>query len=601
MKLKMYPTKEEWVIRWEKLKKFFFKIDNFNNKVSLTEQAQLFLAIVIIIAIILIVDWPVLSCQALTYDDGLYLIHNNLVKAVNWESCRRFFGEVFSPSSVGGYYQPLTMLSLMIDFLFAGEIGDLTVFHRTNLILHLINISFIVIFLYLLFRNILVAALTGLIFGLHPMTVESIAWIAERKTLLATMFSLGSLICYLHYCNVKASRKFYLIIALLMYILALMSKPITILLPCVMILLDYWPLQRFNEKTFYEKKFFYLFSTLFGIITYLSQKNTATVLIPSENPIFFNKNGFNITSLFLAIIWQIFFYIRKFFWPFQVSHRYPFPKIFSINDFTVILSLVGIILIIFLCIKTFPRIKALPIGLSIVVIMLFPTMGIIRVANTFVSDRYIYLPSIGFLIIIASFLSLVFTKKSFLAKPLWLKISLWIIIIFGLTGEAYSTRTYLPIWKDSETLARYSIKMSNQDPYAFFSLGSILMEKKDYEGAIQAYQKAIQLGPILGDGIYYYLGQAYFANGDYSKALESYKQYLKLQPQSYLGYYSVGCLFYAQKKYEEAISWYNQALERDHENFYVIMALGQTYRTMGDSIKADFFFSRANEILSKPQ
>lgn len=600
MKLKLYPTKEEWEIRWRKFKNFFFKIDDPNHNISLSQPAQLLLLIIVIIAIVAIADWPVLSCQALTYDDGQYLIHNDRVKAVNWESCCLFFKEVLSPSSVGGYYQPLTMLSLMADFLFVGEIGDLTVFHRTNLTLHIINVTFIVVFIFLLFRNVWVAALTGLIFGLHPMTVESLSWIAERKTLLATMFSLGALICYLRYCSLRTRSKLYLIIALFMYILALMSKPICIPLPLVMILLDWWPLNRFQKSTVYEKKFFYLFGILFGVITYISQKNTSVVLSPFENPLYLYDAGFNITKLFLAIIWQIFFYITKFFWPFPVSHRYPLPKNFGIDNPIILFSLIGIILIIVLCLKVYPRFKALTFGLGVFLAMLFPTMGIVSVANTLVSDRYIYLPAIGFLIVLAAFFNLIREKFSYVSKKLWLGIGLALLIALALIGEFFSLRKYLPMWKDSETLARYSVKMSARDPYAFDRLGSALMDKKDYPGAIDAYQNAISLEPKY-HRFRYNLGQAYLANGNYLEALDSFKKYLKIYPKSYLPYYSIGNVFYVQKKYEEAISWFNQALERDHENFYVIVALGQTYRTMGNSIKADLFFSRANEILSKPR
>ena len=598
MDLKLYPTKEDWKLRWGMIKGWLFEkeTDTINQKISLTQNTQLLLIIILIISIVSIVDWPVLSCQALTYDDGQYLLNNELVQSVNWESCRRFFVEVLSPSTVGGYYQPLTMLSLMIDFLFAGEIGDLTVFHRTNLILHIINTTLMVFFIYILFQNVWVAGLSGLLFGLHPTTIESLAWISERKTLLSTMFSMSALIVYL---RAKVNRKLYLVIALAMYILALMSKPICLPLPLVMLLFDLWPLQRLRKNVVFEKNFFYLFGLIFGVISFISQKNTAGVWSPFDFPIFNFDVQFNIFKLFLAIIWQLFFYTTKFFWPFPISHRYPFPRVFTLFDSTVLLSIIGVLLLIILCWRTYPKFKALTVGMSIFVVMLLPTMGIIGVTNTLVSNRYLYLPSIGLIIIVAAIFNLIVNKLQYFNKKIWIIGGLSLLCLLAVIGEFYSSRSFLAMWKDSETLARHSIKMSSQDPYAYFGLGGVLMKKKDYLGAIAAYQTVLTLQPLAGEKLYYALGHAYLANQDYEEALKCYQECLKRQPQSYLSYYLIGNLFYNQKKYEEAIFWYNQALERGQKNFYTNMALERAYRMMGDLGKAEHFLSEAKAILSK--
>lgn len=597
MDLKLYPTKEDWKLRWEMLKGWLFKkeTDTINQKISLTQNAQLLLVITLIISVVSIVDWPVLSCQALTYDDGQYLTNNELVKAVNWESCRRFFVEVFSPSTVGGYYQPLTMLSLMLDFLFAGEVGDLIVFHRTNLILHIINSTLMVIFIYILFQNVWVAGLCGLLFGLHPTTIESLAWISERKTLLSTMFSMSALIIYL---RAKENHKLYLVISLVMYILALMSKPICLPLPLVMLLLDFWPLQRLRKNAVFEKGFFYFFGLVFGVISFISQKNTAGVFIPFDSPIFKLDDGFNIFKLFLAIIWELFFYITKFFWPFPISHRYQFPRVFTLSDSTVLLSFIGAFLFMIFFWRTYPKFKALTVGISIFVVMLLPTIGIIGVTNTLVSNRYLYLPSIGLIIVVAAIFNLIHKKLLYPDKRILIIGSLSLLCILAIIGEIYSLRSFLAVWKDSETLARHSVKMSSQDPYAYFQLGSVLMEKRDYPGAIAAYQTVLKLQPLAGEKLYYALGNAYLANQDYEEALKCYQECIKQRPQSYLSYYLIGNLFYNQKKYEEAIFWYNQALERGQKNFYTNMALERAYRMIGDLGKAEHFLSEAKAILS---
>jgi len=144
--------------------------------------------IVAVCVIVLVVHWPALSAKAVSFDDDTYVTNNLLVQNPGWASANRFLTEVFSPSTVGGYYQPLAMISLMFDDAVGGRTDNLMPFHRTSIALHVANTVLIIVLLYLLFGNIWLAAAAGLLFGVHPMTVESIAWVTERKTLLAAFF-----------------------------------------------------------------------------------------------------------------------------------------------------------------------------------------------------------------------------------------------------------------------------------------------------------------------------------------------------------------------------------------------------------------------------
>jgi hypothetical protein len=162
---------------------------------------------VIIVVLVVWVHWPALSAKALSFDDQQYLTDNILVQNPSWTSAKRFVTEILTPSTVGGYYQPLSMISLMLDVALSGRPGNLQPFHRTSLILHVINTLLIVVLLYQLFGNPWVAAMIGLLYGVHPMSVESIPWIGERKTLLAAFFSLLALIAYFLF-RPKASAYF---------------------------------------------------------------------------------------------------------------------------------------------------------------------------------------------------------------------------------------------------------------------------------------------------------------------------------------------------------------------------------------------------------
>ncbi len=197
-------------------------------------------------AIAAAVHWPALSAKAASFDDDQYLTENGLVKNPSLNSARRFLFEVLEPSTVEGYYQPLAMISLMLDYAAGGRETNLRPFHTTSLAFHTANTALVIVLLYMLFGNIWAAAGAGLLFGVHPMTVEPIPWVGERKTLLAAFFALWSLILYVRYSR-NGGWKSYAG-CFLMYLLALMSKPTSVPLPVVMFLMDYWPLERIGGQ-----------------------------------------------------------------------------------------------------------------------------------------------------------------------------------------------------------------------------------------------------------------------------------------------------------------------------------------------------------------
>ena len=178
--------------------------------------------IIAVAGIILAVYHPVLSCQAISFDDMEYFVKNPLVHSPSWDTAKQFLSEVLKPSTVAGYYQPLTMISLMSDFGFTRQTADLSLYHRTNLTIHIANSILIIILLYILFGNPYIAAIVGLLFGLHPLTIEPVAWVSERKTLLAAFFSLSCMIFYVLFAR-RHKYGFY-ITCLLMYILSLQKR-----------------------------------------------------------------------------------------------------------------------------------------------------------------------------------------------------------------------------------------------------------------------------------------------------------------------------------------------------------------------------------------
>ena len=193
--------------------------------------------LVIVCVVAAAAHWPALPARALSFDDHQYLHNNQLVQNPSWTSAWRFLSEVFEPSTVGGYYQPLAMISLMFDCAMGGGPDNLRPFHVTSLSLHVLNTALVIVLLYMLFGKVWPAAMVGLLFGVHPLTVEPIPWIGERKTLLASFFALWCVIIYVRYSR-KSSWKLYAG-CVVMYVLALMAKPTTTPLPVLLLLLDF--------------------------------------------------------------------------------------------------------------------------------------------------------------------------------------------------------------------------------------------------------------------------------------------------------------------------------------------------------------------------
>ena len=202
-----------------------------------------------VLGIVLATYLPALKAGALYMDDKFYLGAPE-IRQPGLASVKTFFGEVFAPSVVKGYYQPLALVSLMLDFLDPAAANNLLPFHRTTVLLHLLNVALVRVMLFLLFGNWFTAALLGLLYGLHPINVDAILWIAERKQVLSTSFALGSIVCYILYAQRAGPTghrewKRYCA-ALVLYAGAVLAKPTAVPVAVLLLVLDYWPLERLS-------------------------------------------------------------------------------------------------------------------------------------------------------------------------------------------------------------------------------------------------------------------------------------------------------------------------------------------------------------------
>jgi Tfp pilus assembly protein PilF len=539
----------------------------------MSQTPVLAVLIVFVCAAVIGVYWPVLYAQTISFDDTQYLVENELVKNPGLSSAQRFISEVLEPSTVKGYYQPLSMISLMLDYSLGGREENLLPFHRTSLALHAANVALIIVILYMLFGQPWIAAAVGLLFGLHPMTVEPVSWVGERKTLLAAFFALWCLILYIRYAK-KNTKKLY-IACLVFYLLALLSKPTSVLLPAVMLLLDFWPLKKLKWKSISEKIPFFVLGGIFAVITYISQTRTAASISPGEA---------GLGRITLVLCHNIIFYLYKIVWPVNLSSHYPFPQPLNLSQPMVLAGVIGTCILIPLLLVSLRWTRAAFTGWLVFFAAIFPAMGVVGFTNVIASDKFAYLPSIGLLMILASFLGW-FCKAADIGKPAVKYIAILIIVLAAACGEAAAVRGYLVYWRDSIGYFQHMVSEQPDLYLAYYNLGVPYGKLGRWPEAIEAYKQAIKINQNYAEA-YNNLGAAYGKLGRGTEAIDAYKQAVRINPDSARAYNNLGAACSNLKRWPEAIDAYKQAIRIKPDFAEAHLCLGLTYLLSGNKDSA---------------
>lgn len=543
------------------------------------------LLMLLVVAAVLVsaVHWPALSARAFSFDDQDYLVDNQLVRNPGLTSAWRFVSEVLEPSTIGGYYQPMAMISLMIDYALGGRIDHLTPFHATSLILHVANTLLIITLLYLLFGQPWPAAIVGILFAVHPLTVEPIPWVGERKTLLAAFFSLLALIAYVRYA--RSHRLLWFLGATLGYCLALLSKPTSTPLPLAMLVLDCWPLQRFSRRAVFEKLPLLAFAAVSALITFTSQQRTAVVALPGQyNPI----------EIPMMICHNIMFYLYKLAWPANLTSHYALPAPFRLTEPWILAGVFGTCMLIPLLVWSLRRTRSLVSGCLIYFLMLLPTIQIIGFSNVIASDKYAYLPAIGLLLVLAYGLTQWSTRAT---NPTDRMRRIGILagaaaLVF--CAEAYGTRQYLTVWRDTETLYRHMIDLAPQAGTLRAHLGNVYLEQGRTDEAVAEMREAARLTPNFAP-IHNDLANALKTQGKFDEAIAEYAEALRLQPNYAAPYSNLGALLVSQGRAKEALVYFQEAIRRVPKLADAHYNLATTLVSLGRPQEAIHSFQKALE------
>lgn len=505
----------------------------------------------LVLAAVLAVHWPVLSAGALTFDDQQFLTDNPLVRHPSWHSAGRFFAEILAPSTVQGYYLPLSMVSLMLDYAAGGRPDHLRPFHRTSLALHVANTALVLLLLHRLFIQFWPAALAALLIGLHPLTVEPVAWVGERKTLLAAFFAL--LCVWLYVLHAQRPRWSLYGAGLAALLLALLSKPTSVPLPAVLLVLNYWPLRRLSRRTLVELVPFFAIAGAFAVITLISHARTAGLALPA---------GPALPSPLLLTPYLVVFYVRKIVWPTALTPFYPLPEPFTASQPVVLTSLAVAVVFLGLLAWSWRRTRAAVSGAAIFLLAISPTLGWVHYSWVTASDKYLYLPALGVVMVLTWALAHLWTAPWRRPAP-GLRRAATVVTVLLLAGlAAEGTRGQIGRWQTTEGLCRYMLSLAPRAVPVLDDLGTELARQGRWAEAVAHYTRALEIDPA------YYkshnnLAIALVEMNRLDEAATHLQAAVRLKPDYGSAYNTLGTLAARQGRFDEAYAHFARALELD--------------------------------------
>jgi Flp pilus assembly protein TadD len=555
-------------------------------------------AICLVLAVVTVaVYWPATRGEFLNFDDGYYFSNNPHVQSgLSWDNIRWAFTTGYAAN-----WHPLTWLSLMLDVeLFGrGPFGP----HATNLLWHAAN----TVLLFLLLRRWKLgdgpSALAAGLFALHPLHVESVAWVSERKDVLSAFFGLLSLMMYTDYAEeyrVHGSRcKACYCLALFFYMLGLMSKPMLVTLPLVMLLLDYWPLgrcsgftvlgsgsapslQRFNSSTLkgllVEKIPFLVMTLVSCVITYEAQQRGGTV-IPLSHFSFAERVG----NAFVSYAR----YLEKALWPVVLADPYPHPGRWPVAQ---VLSAAGLMLL--LCVLAVAWRRRCPfvlVGWFWFVGMLIPVIGLVQVGDAALADRYTYLPLIGLFLILAAGIGTLSTKRA--GSRAWASLGVAALLV----ACGWRTRLQLAYWQNSEALFHHTLAVTDHNYAAYNNLGTWLAHHKVFPEAIDCFQASLRCKPDVPDTLYN-LGNAYGRLNQWDEAIDCYRHALQITPNQAEIMNNLGLALTARGQMAEAVTNFEAALRLNpnyasaHNNLATVLFMEHRFDESAQHFRAALQF-----------
>ncbi len=561
-----------------------------NNKTAynfLFNRRREIIICIFLIAASLTVYWQITNHEFINYDDGIYVTENPHVQSgLTLESIKWAF-----TTGHAANWHPITWLSHMLDCELYGlnPMGH----HWTSLQIHLINS--ILLFLVLkmmtgaLWRSGFVAAL----FALHPLHVESVAWVAERKDVLSTFFWILSMWAYIRYVRKPDKRSYFLLI--FFFILGLMAKPMLVTLPFVLLLLDFWPLSRFQSST--KGRYDFSYKTIAGLVWEklpLFLLTTVSILVTffvqQEGGAVKSLEAFPLTLRFANALFAYVSYLGKTIWPQNLALIYPYP---SISIFwQIILSLPLLICISVLFLKLARGFPYLATGWLWYLGTLIPVIGLVQIGYQSMADRYTYIPLIGIFIIFSWGAQDIFSRSQ--------NKRIILALIAGLTIALFMICTWFQarLWQNSAVLLKHTINITHNNSMAHYVFGLALEQQGKLDEAVLQYNEALYIKPEFARA-HNVLGAAFLRDGKLREAIYHFNEAVDIDSDYAKAHNNLAIALLTKGKFEEAVFHYKEALKINPKDEYARKNLANFLSNQGRIDEALEHYNKALAINSE--
>ncbi|PKN67501.1 MAG: hypothetical protein CVU57_02000 [Deltaproteobacteria bacterium HGW-Deltaproteobacteria-15] len=558
---------------------------NQNNLLKTRKRTAILVALSLVI-LTLLVYWQVQYYEFLVWDDYEYIVENPRVRSGLMVENLKW---AFSENDVS-YRHPLAWLSHMLDCDLYGL--NPKGHHFNSLLIHISNSLLLFWLLYRMTGELWKSALVIALFSIHPLRIESVAWVTERKDVLGAFFWIVTILAY-HWYSMKAGVGRYLLV-LLCLTLGLSAKPVLVTLPFVLLLLDYWPLGRVNLGQtlslkvsaplrkytlgflILEKIPLFILVAASSIVTFLDAERIGSISSMEGLPL-----GFRIGHVLVSYMK----YILKMVWPIDLAFFYPFPEVawplWQVARCAFILGCISV-----LALLNSKRRPYLIVGWLWYLGILLPVIGIIQVGAQAMADRFTYLPHLG-LYIAAIWGIADYSSQWRLNKALLPVIACLIIAFFAIL-----THQQLGYWRNGMTLFSRALEVTSRNYTAHYQLGNDMIRKGEIAPAIQHFSEAVRFKPDHFPA-HYGLGLALASQGRFDEAISHYMTALKVRSNHAGILSSTGDAYFRQGNFEQAIAFYSKALGIDPSLWVVHDNAGLAFLKMGMTREAILHFEEA--------
>ncbi len=541
-----------------------------------------------------------------TWDDDVYVVENPVL--MDWSAAHL---ETIFTTELGANYHPITHLSLALDYqLFDGQPWG---FHLMSLLFHLICVGLVFWLSYLLFdKNVWAGLISGLVFGLHPMHVESVAWVSERKDVLFMMFLLGGLIAYHYYIQKKRLK--WLLLSVVLVVLSMLSKPAAVVFPALLLLLDWWYRRKLDWCLLLEKVPFGLLSLGLIALTLHFQSQYEAL---SKMHIY----AFNERLIFACYSWLL--YLGKFFAPLSLSGFYPYPPLGAPLPFIIRASPLLLMILVGLMIWQGWKSRLLGFSMLFFTVSLLPVLHLIPVGSSIISERYTYLPYVGLGFLVAGFV--LFSMKKY---PKTLPVQTGVLAALAML-MAFGVWQRCQVWQNDFTFWSDVIKKQPLSINAYTYLGMYHHRNGEFDKGLELFNQALDLNPdyleaLIGKGMALYekdklemaadyfslalqqtpehpdllalRGECYLHLNKYDKALSDFNVYIQLHPDDPFVYHQRAYVYAVQNQRELAKKNWETAISMGLKDANAFYNLGLYYHEDGKQEMAARYLNQAVEL-----